>query len=907
MKKQCRILMIEKMKQFKNLKVIVLLVLLVLLNTGCYTATLAPSEDNLRSKQLTPPAGKALVYFYLDGGPYALIDVTASLNGFKSRISDKTYMLWEVFPGEYLLTFEGGKLEIQCEANQIYYYCVSSASMFGETLGQASDATGRAKINEFSLVKWFKDIPAPPKTKVTSGEEVAAHITEPAEPEKVEVTARVRLDEAVGTTKQAGSPSTDSDRVDKEELKSTKASEKAQPTDSVVAEDTDSAPTKSAQLGKKSESTAIVKAVPPTSAPVPFAIRDPKFEAAYKGQCETDATIMSVEGNSFGAGGKISMRNGAFTLWCYGAKHTWKGRLTFADHVFDSDNESPLQFMVDKDKGYVYLGGKGSVTLPDGTVIQLPVEYTDGSAVAPAGISDAPSPEKRDDFPIAQQAKDSDKADTAESDEKDTEPPAQESGETDKPQPPAEVIGTIRLIMRKDSDVTVTEYLYSRYNPLQRTGSVTRDRFEYEPDADIKASLERAGFEVVSEDSNEPEDATLVVRYEEKKREPGLDSPTAYYFSFGLSHKTKGTLLEGGAKATGCDTAEELRNEPQLREIGSLVRKAFAQQVLKSAETPGPSPQAPMDAAETGPSNTGPASADPDGQVYDLGGIKIRMIAPDLSQTSTDYDVYGQPKEVVSGDGLLLLEYAYDGSFHEGAQVRFYLEVLEDGGECRLDVNLTERPLVLGSGEKFDSQTVDVELREGERYALAVPIHFGNSASTQHDASTKRVSMRRYTVRLAHGDEVLGTRSFEVPAWDSEIDSSPEAIDLEDPVDKNVDTIDPTEPFMVGESRLQITSVSLGASMLVPKGIAKDETVLTINVKVLAGDPELVGDCTGDFDIWTTNETGRKNSSRAATASVTETGEILSVKWYFGVPKDSQSLSLHFPSGVVVPLTPLLK
>lgn len=674
MKKKRRILMIEKMKPFKNLQAIVLLVLSALLNTGCYTATLAPSEDNLRSKQLTPPAGKALVYFYLDGGPYALVDVTASLNGFKSRISDKTYMLWEVFPGEYLLTFAGGKLEIQCEANQIYYYCVSSASMFGETLGQASDATGRAKVNEFSLVKWFKDVPAPPKTKVTSGEEVAAHVTEPTESEKAKMPAEVPPDEAiaiievkidkvsdesrtfydtmgrpiatvpryvfspdehirssliqakfliasedmketpiatlavryqeknkrpglgspktfflsyelthhtrgmlfeggvgpqgcdtqeqfenhpqfrdigllirdafirseakataaeamgnetveaeetVSTAQQAGDPNTDSDRVDTKELKSVKNTDNIQEIDSGVAAKTGSATTESTRLGKKSESTAIVEAVPPTSTPVPFVIRNPKFEAVYKGECDTDATITSVESNSLRAGGKISIRNGKFALWCYGAKHTWKGRLTYADHVFDSDNKSPLQFMVDEDKGYVYLGGKGTVTLPDGTSITLPVE----------------------------------------------------------------VIGTIRLIMQKDSDVKVTEYLYSRYNPLQKIGSVTRDQFKYEPDEDIKASLKQMGFEVIPEDSNKPGDATLVVHYEEKRRGSGLDSPTAYYFSFNLSHRTKGALLKGSAKATGCDSAEELQNDPQFRDIGVIVRKAFVQEILGHKET----------------------------------------------------------------------------------------------------------------------------------------------------------------------------------------------------------------------------------------------------------------------------------------------------------------------------------
>jgi len=90
---------------------------------------------------------------------------------------------------------------------------------------------------------------------------------------------------------------------------------------------------------------------------------------------------------------------------------------------------------------------------------------------------------------------------------------------------------------------------------------------------------------VIPEDSNKPEDATLVVHYEEKKRGGSLDSPTAYYFSFSLSHKTKGALLKGSAKATGCDSAEELRNDPQFRDIGVMVRKAFVQEILAHKET----------------------------------------------------------------------------------------------------------------------------------------------------------------------------------------------------------------------------------------------------------------------------------------------------------------------------------
>lgn len=104
----------------------------------------------------------------------------------------------------------------------------------------------------------------------------------------------------------------------------------------------------------------------------PFAIKDNNFIANYKGQCNTDAQIKSVKGSSFGVGGQISIRNGQYTLWCYGAKHTWIGKLTYAGYTFDSDKDKPLQFVIDKDKGYLYVKGQGTVTFPNGKVKKLP-------------------------------------------------------------------------------------------------------------------------------------------------------------------------------------------------------------------------------------------------------------------------------------------------------------------------------------------------------------------------------------------------------------------------------------------------------------------------------------------------------------------------------------------------------
>jgi hypothetical protein len=111
--------------------------------------------------------------------------------------------------------------------------------------------------------------------------------------------------------------------------------------------------------------------VPPTATPKIFSIQGADFEASYKDDCSTDVQINSVDGTSFGVGGTLSMRNGQWVLWCYSAKHTWIGTLTYAGYVFESSENEPLQFIVTSD-GYKYVSGNGTVTSPDGSVTTLP-------------------------------------------------------------------------------------------------------------------------------------------------------------------------------------------------------------------------------------------------------------------------------------------------------------------------------------------------------------------------------------------------------------------------------------------------------------------------------------------------------------------------------------------------------
>jgi hypothetical protein len=105
--------------------------------------------------------------------------------------------------------------------------------------------------------------------------------------------------------------------------------------------------------------------------PKSFVIQGEDFEADYKGDCNTDAIIYSVNGSNFEVGGTLSLRNGEWVLFCYGAKHTWTGTQTYAGYVFESSENKPLIFLVTID-GYKYISGDGTISSPDGHVTKLP-------------------------------------------------------------------------------------------------------------------------------------------------------------------------------------------------------------------------------------------------------------------------------------------------------------------------------------------------------------------------------------------------------------------------------------------------------------------------------------------------------------------------------------------------------
>lgn len=103
----------------------------------------------------------------------------------------------------------------------------------------------------------------------------------------------------------------------------------------------------------------------------PFAIHDPAFLDPAATGCISILKITGVSGNSIVAEPQTGSwaaydKNGALEVFCPGAFHTWIGALTYAGYTFASDAARPLEFSVYG--SYTYAGGKGTVTLLDGSV-----------------------------------------------------------------------------------------------------------------------------------------------------------------------------------------------------------------------------------------------------------------------------------------------------------------------------------------------------------------------------------------------------------------------------------------------------------------------------------------------------------------------------------------------------------
>jgi hypothetical protein len=108
-----------------------------------------------------------------------------------------------------------------------------------------------------------------------------------------------------------------------------------------------------------------------------FVLLDEQLIDREVGPVESEIRISPAPGGESHMEGKVTFRMGPDgelhpVLWAHGVKHTWIGRHEAQNHVFEGDPSWPLVFRVDKDKGYVYLRGRGTVTTPDGRVFRLP-------------------------------------------------------------------------------------------------------------------------------------------------------------------------------------------------------------------------------------------------------------------------------------------------------------------------------------------------------------------------------------------------------------------------------------------------------------------------------------------------------------------------------------------------------
>jgi len=110
-----------------------------------------------------------------------------------------------------------------------------------------------------------------------------------------------------------------------------------------------------------------------------FVLKEPGFFDSYEPFTNEGGTMRVTEQPTGGcrAEGRVEASrqpDGTYKehMWAHGVTHVWVGRCSVGDYVFDGSRWSPLTFRIDKDKGYAYIKGRGTVTLPDGKSISLP-------------------------------------------------------------------------------------------------------------------------------------------------------------------------------------------------------------------------------------------------------------------------------------------------------------------------------------------------------------------------------------------------------------------------------------------------------------------------------------------------------------------------------------------------------
>jgi hypothetical protein len=107
-----------------------------------------------------------------------------------------------------------------------------------------------------------------------------------------------------------------------------------------------------------------------------FTIKHEKFQATDI--CDGTGTLrVFMKGDTVQAQAQTPLqthmlKGGLPSIWCHGLTHQYAGTVRVHGYTFESDASDPLQFRVDRKKGYHYVSGKGAVTAPDGKVTTLP-------------------------------------------------------------------------------------------------------------------------------------------------------------------------------------------------------------------------------------------------------------------------------------------------------------------------------------------------------------------------------------------------------------------------------------------------------------------------------------------------------------------------------------------------------
>jgi len=107
-----------------------------------------------------------------------------------------------------------------------------------------------------------------------------------------------------------------------------------------------------------------------------FTIKDDNFQATDV--CDGTGTLEifmengAVQANAQGDIQTKMLKNGMPSVWCHGLTHQFIGTVTVSGYTFESDISDPLMFTVDRNKGFYYTSGKGTVKDPDGKITTLP-------------------------------------------------------------------------------------------------------------------------------------------------------------------------------------------------------------------------------------------------------------------------------------------------------------------------------------------------------------------------------------------------------------------------------------------------------------------------------------------------------------------------------------------------------